>query len=191
MEAKIVYAALIFGIVFGSLMLSSVIYVYIKHKTFGLGGSILTVFGVMLLSLSIWKTVEISVTPKGGIEAKFKALSSRIEGIQEKTNSITGNLEKRVEEIREMTKSTDAKVRKIEDNQVSVWSEIEAQLKKIEHYERFEPDAPDKIAPKSAPTPKVSPRITPTPKGPYMIKPEEDYQKIVPGPEGLERTPSN
>ena len=55
MEGKILFIALILDIVFGSLMLCCLLFVYIKHKKFGLGGSVLTVFGVMLPGFSIWK----------------------------------------------------------------------------------------------------------------------------------------
>ena len=124
MEAKIVFTALILGLVFGSLMLCSLLFVYIKHKAFGLGGAVLTVFGVMLLGLSIWKTVEISVTPKGEIDAKFEVL------------------EKRVEDVREIADSTTAKVEEIDTAQNLVIREItnvQSSMYKIEdHIKYFE-----------------------------------------------------
>ncbi len=106
MEAKIVFAALILGIVFGSLMLCSLLFVYIKHKKFGIGISVLTVFGVMLLGFSIWKTAEISSILEVEIEAKFQALT------------------KQVEEVREIANSTTAKVEEIDKAQNSVIREI-------------------------------------------------------------------
>ena len=93
MEGKILFIALILGIVFGSLMLCCLLFVYIKHKKFGLGGSVLTVFGVMLLGFSIWKTAEISVTLEGKIEAKFEALTKRVEDVREIANSTTAKVE--------------------------------------------------------------------------------------------------
>ena len=74
-------------------MLCSLLFVFIKHKTFGIGGSVLTVFGVMLLGLSIWKTLEISVTAKGEIGAKFEALEKRVEDVREIANSTTTKVE--------------------------------------------------------------------------------------------------
>jgi hypothetical protein len=124
MEAKIVFTALILGLVFGSLMLCSSLFVYIKHKTFGLGGAVLTVFGVILLGLSIWKTVEVSVKLEGEIEAKFEAL------------------EKRVEDVREIADSTTAKVEEIDKAQNLVIREImnvQSSMYKIEdHIEYLE-----------------------------------------------------
>jgi|GEM_PF-4754458 len=93
MEGKILFIALILGIVFGILMLCCLLFVYIKNKKFGLGGSVLTVFGVMLLGFSIWKTAEISVTLEGNIEAKFEALTKRVEDVREIANSTTANVE--------------------------------------------------------------------------------------------------
>ena len=120
MEAEIVFAALILGIVFGSLMLCCLLFVYIKHKKFGLGGFVLTVFGVMLLGFSIWKTAEISVTLDAKIEAKFQALTKRVEDVREIVNSTTA----RVDEVREIANSTTVKVEEIDKAQNLVFREI-------------------------------------------------------------------
>ena len=93
MEGKILFIALILGIVFGSLMLCCLLFVYIKHKKFGLGSSVLTVFGVMLLGFSIWKTADISVTLEGKIEAKFEALTKQVDDVREIANSTTAKVE--------------------------------------------------------------------------------------------------
>ncbi|MEW8627047.1 MAG: hypothetical protein AB2551_14940 [Candidatus Thiodiazotropha sp.] len=79
MDQSIVVIALWAGIIFGSLLLGSVIFVYVRHREFGVGGSILTPFGVMLLGLSVWKTVDISVTADGGLEAKFRSIEAKAE----------------------------------------------------------------------------------------------------------------
>lgn len=124
MEAKIVFTALILGLVFGSLMLCSLLFVYIKHKAFGLGGAVLTVFGVMLLGLSIWKTIEISVTPKGEIEAKFEALEKRVEDVREIANSTTAKVE-------EIDKAQNLVIREITNVQSSMYK-IEDHIKYLE-----------------------------------------------------------
>jgi hypothetical protein len=120
MEAEIVFAALILGIVIGSLMLCCLLFVYIKHKKFGFGGFVLTVFGVMLLGFSIWKITEISVTLDAKIEAKFQALTKRVEDVREIANSTTA----RVDEVREIVSSTTAKVEGIDKTQNLVIREI-------------------------------------------------------------------
>ena len=122
MEAKIVFTALILGLVFGSLMLCSLLFVYIKHKTFGLGGSVLTVFGVMLLGLSIWKTVEISITLEGEIEAKFEALEKRVEDVREIADSTTTKVE-------EIDKAQNLVIREITNVRSSVTPEGEIEVK--------------------------------------------------------------
>ena len=124
MEAKIVFTALILGLVFGSLMLCSLLFVYIKHKTFGLGGSVLTVFGVMLLGLSIWKTVEISITPKGEIEAKFEALEKRVEDVREIGNST-------ITKVDEIDKAQNLVIREITNVRSSMYK-IENHIKYLE-----------------------------------------------------------
>ena len=124
MEAKIVFTALILNLVFGSLMLCSLLFVYIKHRTFGLGGSVLTVFGVMLLGISIWKTVEISVTLEGEIEAKFEALEKRVEDVREIADSTTTKVE-------EIDKAQNLVIREITNVRSSMYK-IEDHIKYLE-----------------------------------------------------------
>ena len=79
MDQSIVVIALWAGIIFGSLLLGSVAFVYVRHREFGLGGSILTPFGVMLLGLSLWKSVDISVSADGGLKAEFRSIKETAE----------------------------------------------------------------------------------------------------------------
>ena len=94
MEANLTTAALTLGLIFGSVMLGVTCIVYYKRQIFSLGGSVLTVFGVVLLGLSIWKTVDVSISPTGGIEAKFSAVERRIIDQVQKTGQV---IEDRVE----------------------------------------------------------------------------------------------
>lgn len=73
---------LVIGMIIGSIMLLSVCWVYLRHHSFGFGGTVLTCFGVILIGLSIWKTVDVSVT-KEGIKAKFSLLQEKVENIRE------------------------------------------------------------------------------------------------------------
>ena len=61
MEQAIVYIALITGNLFGALMLGAVTFVYVKRQHFGLGSSVLTVFGTLLVGISVWQTAEITI----------------------------------------------------------------------------------------------------------------------------------
>lgn len=78
MQSSISDITLIIGIILGSAMLLGVIFVYVKNQTYGMGGTSLTVFGTLLIGLSIWKTAEISITPEGGLQAKFEAIEREL-----------------------------------------------------------------------------------------------------------------
>jgi hypothetical protein len=60
MVTSIVNVALFAGIVLGAVLLIIVCMTYFKEKRFGLGGTLLSFFGVILLGLSIWSEVEFS-----------------------------------------------------------------------------------------------------------------------------------
>jgi len=92
--SPIIFVALILGIVLGTTMLGVVIFVYAKKQSFGLGGSILTPFGVLLIGMSIWKTIDISVSADGGIQAKFQALEKKVESDLEQASDRIGTLTK-------------------------------------------------------------------------------------------------
>jgi hypothetical protein len=42
----------VFGLLLGAILLLASVYNFVKHRAFGLGGSVLTVFGTMLVGLS-------------------------------------------------------------------------------------------------------------------------------------------
>lgn len=71
-------AAIITGMVIGSLTLLTVLIVYLRTQKFALGGSVLTVFGTILLGLSIWVNIEVSIGKNGVIEARFFQMESSI-----------------------------------------------------------------------------------------------------------------
>lgn len=73
-------AALWVGIILGALMLAAVTINFVRHQSFGWGGSIFTVFGVVLVGLSVWKTVEVSVGADG-LETRFTALGNKIDAL--------------------------------------------------------------------------------------------------------------
>jgi hypothetical protein len=58
-------AAIAAGIVFGSWALSSVIWVWTKKQIYAYGGSALSVVGIVLMGLSIYKTVDVRAAPDG------------------------------------------------------------------------------------------------------------------------------
>ena len=58
-------AAFILGMVLGGAMIAVSCFVYVKTQRFGVGGSILTALGAVLIGLSIFTSVEFSVSPTG------------------------------------------------------------------------------------------------------------------------------
>jgi len=65
------------GLLLGSVAVISAAWVWVRHRVFGSGGSVLSVVGVILIGLSIWKNVEVRAGADG-IEWKFEQLQSRI-----------------------------------------------------------------------------------------------------------------
>lgn len=59
-----------FGLVLGSVLLLASVYNFVKHRSFGLGGSVLTVFGTMLVGLSLWSSFEVTVD-QGKFSARY------------------------------------------------------------------------------------------------------------------------
>lgn len=67
--------AFIVALVLGALMLASVCYVYVSRQAFGLGGACLSGFGVVLLGMSVWKTVDVSFN-ETGVRAKLEQIEA-------------------------------------------------------------------------------------------------------------------
>src|SRR5262245_11533691 len=67
--------AFVVALVLGSLMLACVCYVYVRHQTFGMGGSALSGLGVLLVGMSVWRTVDVSFDEKG-VRAKLEQVET-------------------------------------------------------------------------------------------------------------------
>ena len=63
-------AAFVLGMILGGAMIAVSCFVYAKKQSFGVGGSVLTALGTTLVGLSIFSSVEFSLSPKG--EFKFQ-----------------------------------------------------------------------------------------------------------------------
>ncbi|HED39988.1 MAG TPA: hypothetical protein ENJ13_06115 [Chromatiales bacterium] len=74
--------ALLAGIIIGALMIMSVIYTFSRHRCFGIGGFVITAFGVTLIGLTVWSKVSVSVSSEGNFEAKFEALEKTVNSLQ-------------------------------------------------------------------------------------------------------------
>ncbi len=63
--------AVIMGIILGSGMLVTVMLTYYKSHKFGLGGTVMTLIGTVLVGTAVWGSVQLNVSASGGFEASF------------------------------------------------------------------------------------------------------------------------
>jgi len=71
----------------GTSMILSILYVYIKNNTVGIHGSIILLFGTILIGISSWKEVNISLG-KDGLNASFNTLAKEIKKINDYTENL-------------------------------------------------------------------------------------------------------
>ena len=76
------------GILFGSVAVVSACIVWLRHRDFGLGGSVLSLVGVTLIGLSLWSSVKIEVS-KEGVSAEFQKLSERVDAMAQANIAVT------------------------------------------------------------------------------------------------------
>lgn len=89
MVTSIVTIALFVGIALGAVLLIMVCMTYYRQKRFGLGGVLLSFFGVVLLGLSIWSEVEFSFG-----RMKFHAMRERITELAAALDSTMAEIER-------------------------------------------------------------------------------------------------
>jgi hypothetical protein len=91
--------AFVVGLGLGALMLLSVCWVYVRNQTVALGGLVLTVCGVILIGMSVWRSIDVSVDTKG-IRARLAQVEAQVVQVSEKTTAVeqqTSDLEQRFE----------------------------------------------------------------------------------------------
>lgn len=130
MFASIPDFALLIGIVLGAIMLLGVIYVYVKNQSYGMGGTALTVFGTLLIGLSIWKTAEISISPDGGLQAKFEALEKRFITVKQETEQQLNENDQQIQTLAAVNEDLKVKSETLSATVASVKLEAD-QLKRI------------------------------------------------------------
>jgi hypothetical protein len=74
--------SLLSGIVVGTLMALSVVLTFVRNRHFGVGGFVISAFGVTLIGLAVWSKVLVTVSPEGNFEAKFEALEKTVNNLQ-------------------------------------------------------------------------------------------------------------
>ena len=102
LSQEIQLAALAVGLGLGTLAVAATCYVWFRHQTYGVGGAGMSVLGLALLGLSLWQSLEISMSDKG---VAFKAalateqLTKRAGDYTEQGVASTEALRKRVDKL--------------------------------------------------------------------------------------------
>ncbi len=76
------------GIIVGLMMIATVCIVYYKHQTFGLGGSTLALLGTILIGMSVWSNIKVSVGANGGFSAELTQIQQNIAQINNRNEQI-------------------------------------------------------------------------------------------------------
>ena len=127
----ILQATLITGIIVGVICLLAAVHNHIKYQNFGLGGAVLVAFGSMLLGLSVWQSVELSIDSEGRITAKYKQQQD-IGAEAADRNSQFAELKLKLAEISENIGSLNSSI----PNASLPQSQIEARKKIEKQFER-------------------------------------------------------
>lgn len=89
-------------------MLIAATWVFVRHRSFGIGGGVLTVFGAILLGMPVWRTVDVSVD-QSGVSAKFEQLETQIVDVKRETATKISQVEKRTEgQVSQLQRRTNA-----------------------------------------------------------------------------------
>ena len=87
---NITLVALVVGILLGVVMISSAVFVYLRHQLFGTAGIVLISFGTLLAGLSVWTTFQVSVSQEGiEIIAELQEIQAELNTQQMKINEQT------------------------------------------------------------------------------------------------------
>jgi hypothetical protein len=78
------------GMLVGISLLGSVCWVYLQTHDLTSGGLAIALFGFILLSLSVWRNIDVSIGQKG-ITAKFEQFAAEIKA---ETNAVIDKIEK-------------------------------------------------------------------------------------------------
>lgn len=74
--------AFLVALILGTAMLASVCFVYVRNQSFGLGGVIMSGLGVVLVGMSVWKSIDISLSDKG-VTAKLEQVEAQAKRAEE------------------------------------------------------------------------------------------------------------
>ncbi len=82
MQAEGINSLVIYtGVFIGSLMLLSVIWVWVSKQTFQLGGTLMSIFGTVLIGLSVFSSVTVKIGDD--LLVQFNALQEEVDTLRE------------------------------------------------------------------------------------------------------------
>lgn len=84
--------AFIAGLILGSLVIMSVCWVWVRNQVLGIGGGILSFFGVLLVGLSVWSSASVEVSADG--------FSARLDKLQNEVQVVVRNNQEISEDIK-------------------------------------------------------------------------------------------
>ncbi len=90
--------AIVIGLVLGSVAVLSVCFVWIRRQTFGMGGAVLSLVGVILVGMSVWGKVKVEAS-EGGLTAEFETIKTQVNQVAEANTIVTEELEKAARNI--------------------------------------------------------------------------------------------
>jgi septal ring factor EnvC (AmiA/AmiB activator) len=90
---ELTQVAFLVGMVVGAVMIGSVCVAYVKRSSFGMGGSMLSVLGVLLIGMSVWSTARIEVSPEGGLKLEVEKLRQQVENVEQRAEQISSDVQ--------------------------------------------------------------------------------------------------
>lgn len=84
----------VLGMILGSAMIIVATFVYWKKQIFPVGAIVMTVFGTLLLGLSIWQSAKIQVGADGNLTASFEKLRQEVKAeVKQSNQAVTEKIE--------------------------------------------------------------------------------------------------
>jgi len=80
--------AFVAGLVLGCLIIVSVCWVWVRRQVLGMGGGLLSFFGVVLVGLSVWSSASVEVSADG-FRAEFEQLEKQVESVALRSQKIS------------------------------------------------------------------------------------------------------
>ena len=101
--------AFIVGIVIGAVMLLATSIVYLKKSELAKGGIVFTVFGAVLLGMSVWASVKVEITADGGVSVEVQ---KRITTLENTVSNSVATTKTRLTELNEKVVTVDTAFQK-------------------------------------------------------------------------------